>query len=620
MLHHNFRRMLRRLPLFLCIFLLSSCAAQKKSVSRYQDRDSSPLYSKQGQAETSKSLPVLKNAEPGKYGAGQEKTGNADKTAMGPGEILPALTLVDDRIIAYENKLQALVDFSAEALRVPLDVEQQEKIAACQRQIQNILADYNALHENFLKESSGRLVEISLTDQLVSVERKDIGFLESDCQQIIQTNQQSGAWITGTKYRLIEEKEKEIAQAMARKDYLPVIDIYEQLPMENRQDLSIETTYDYGKALLHTGSAKKAELVFLDLLERIRRESQVKREFHLMKLIADINFGMEEYNKAFERYVDIINRYAGLGGNVEWARKQQSVIGSRGRKGTEVRSYAELMLAYLTYNAERDGYNVIMLARNFMGSYPDSVQYPVAERILRESGDRAEAWFAGIVHHINSLMVEKKHEEGLMLIEQLSRLNLLPEKREQLRLLTDELVSAQSEEVETRRQAREKELQEIWNQGQAHLRAKEYDKAIEVFTLLAQDTAYGDRALMQMKEAVQLAAQENRKTAGDLFVQAKRTKDLEKKTELLLASRELLLSILVKYPQSDLVEKAKKNLSQIEEELMAIDPALLPAMTNKYPSGSLQPESVMPPAQDFSTMRENGQVDSSMYTGKELQE
>ena len=50
---------------------------------------------------------------------------------------------------------------------------------------------------------------------------------------------------------------------------------------------------------------------------------------------------------------------------------------------------------------------------------------------------------------------------------------------------------------------------------------------------------------------------------------------MDARVKLLFESRELLNNILVKYPQSELGDKVKRNLMRIEEEIMAIDPSLL---------------------------------------------
>ena len=89
---------------------------------------------------------------------------------------------------------------------------------------------------------------------------------------------------------------------------------------------------------------------------------------------------------------------------------------------------------------------------------------------------------------------------------------------------------------------------------------------------------------MQIEEASQLAVQENRRKAAELFVRANRTTDLGTKIELLLQSRQLLQNILANYPQSYLLDKVKRNMSRIEEEISAIDPALL----NSTASGQSQ--------------------------------
>ncbi|MDH3328302.1 MAG: hypothetical protein OEM01_03640 [Desulfobulbaceae bacterium] len=606
--------------LFFCIgvFLLGGCAVQKKTVDSYQEKPSQPSQAEQVQPASSKSLPVVENVPQQSYG--YEKTKPQEvRIETTSGGILPSLTLVDDRIIAYEAKLQAWDEFSKKTSTINLEEEQQQKIAACQLRIQNILSGYNELHETLLKASSGNGGAISSADQLAPVEREDIAFLESECQQIIKINQQSDSWITGTRSRLLEEKEKEIGEAMSRKDYVQVVALYEQLPSEDNQNVSIETINHYGQALLRTGNAQQAGMVLQNLLSRIRQESRVEQEFNIMKLIADINFGQEDYNRAFERYVDIINRYAGLGDNVEWARLQQSVIASRSEKRTEVKFFAELLMSYLAYNPWKDGYKVAILARHFTDSYPESPQFAAASRIFLESRDKADAWFASVVEQIDRLRAEKKYEEGLSFIEQLPRINLMPEQQEQLRTLADELISAQFEAAEIMRQALQKELEETWNTGLAHLRAKEYDEAITVFSSLL-ETTYGERARMQVDEAILLAAQENRRKAAELFVRANRTTDLSTKIELLLESRELLRNILIKYPQSDLVDKVNRNMSRIEEEITAIDPTLLDATTSGNLSGSGDSLPEQPPVENSAPDFQNGQVDSSLSTGNDLKE
>lgn len=617
MVNRKLGKMFFRLFYCISIFLAAGCAMQKKIVDSYQEKPAEPASAEHAQAASSKSLPAVNNLPPQDFGSGRIQPQETETAAASRG-ILPALTLVDDRIIAYERKLQAWREFSSEAAAGSLQTDQQEKIADCRLRIQNILSGYNELHELLLEASSGDGGELTSPDKFAAVEREDISFLESECQQLITLNRQSGSWLAKTKSRLIEEKEVEIAEAAGRNDYNAVVAVYEAVPAEDRSGFTIEATYQYGRALLRTGKARQAGQVLQDLLAGIRRESRIQHEFEIMKTVADIYFGLEDYSRAFERYADIVNRYQGFGDKVEWAHQQQSLISARDEKRTEVKSFADLLLSYLTYNPVNDGYKVAILARNFTENYPDSPLSATASRMFMESRDKADAWFTGVLSRIERYRAEGQYEEGLAFIEQLPRINLLPEKQDRLRILTDEMIAARFETAETMRMEKEKELEETWNTALAHLRDREYEAAIEGFSMLL-ESPYGERARMQIEEASQLAVQENRRQAAELFVRANRATDLNTKIELLLESRRLLLNILEKYPRSELVDKVKRNLNRIEEEIAVIDPNLLSAAgTGNFPGENISAPDQLP-ADNTPPVSEDGQ-ESSPQTGDDPKE
>ena len=440
--------------------------------------------------------------------------------------------------------------------------------------IRDRLNGYNDLHRILIGESSGQAVDVSVIERFIAAERLDIGFMESDCQQIITADRQTGGWIAGTMDRLLAEKEREIQERMASGEFQQVIELYGLLPLKEGQSPAYQTTYSYGQALLKSGREGEAAEVFRGLLVNLREQGHVEREFRLMQLVADIQFGIQNYDKAFERYIDIINRYAGLGENIDWARKQQSVISARNSRGIEVRNFAELMRNYLTYNPDRDGFKVFLQANRFLTDFPDSGVAPKVNHILYESRDRAETWFALVLQRINVLKGEKKYQEALQVIEQLPMDEMPEDKKELLKTLSDELIAAGYQEAEAKRLADEETMQETWNRGYEHLRAKEYDRAIEVFSTLL-DTTYAGRANDKIVEASQLAAQEDRRMAAEYFVESGKTNDVNSRIALLFKSRQLLLGILEKYPQSGLLDKTEKNLERIEDEIRSIDPDLL---------------------------------------------
>jgi outer membrane protein assembly factor BamD (BamD/ComL family) len=113
-------------------------------------------------------------------------------------------------------------------------------------------------------------------------------------------------------------------------------------------------------------------------------------------------------------------------------------------------------------------------------------------------------------------------------------------------------------------------LQGEYDKGMALLQAKEYDQALERFNRL-RHTALDAKAQPMITEASTQAGQAVRQKAAELFVRASNSRDSEEKRRLLLSSRDLLQSILTKYPQSGLTDKVQRNLARIDADLRGLD-------------------------------------------------
>ncbi len=566
-----FRQRLFVSTLVLSALLLVSCGG-RGNVSPYSGSPDTPSVRRQGTVTAAKTLPPMGNVR-----AGSDLVGTPRGHVSGgySEALLPVLTMVADRIAAYEDKMQAWdAAFSGETETILLDDDLQARVASCRSRLREILDGYNQLHEDLISESIDSVRDAAVPEQVYSVERADIDFLESECQIVLANTHTSGSWLVDNQARLADETEQAIRDALAAGEYQEVVRLYEAFPGDRVELLSFESRNAYGLALLRTGRESEAGTYLQDLLRTVRQEDTISREFQLMRLIADIQFGLEEYPAAFNRYVDIINRYAGFGDVVDWARSQQEMISARTSRRVEVKSYSDLMRAWLVYDPARDGYKPALLAQRFVRSFPDSMVLSTVNRILLESRDRADAWFAGIVQRLDQLENEKKYSEAVRLIEKLPVLDMPDERREYVRSRADELISAQFREAEHERLAREATLQETWEKGQQFLRTREYDQAIEVLTGLL-GTDYDKMARDQINEAANLAARENRRRAAELFVRSGRVKDRDARVRLLFESRQLLENILARYPQSDLVDKVRKNLDRIEREIRSIDPELL---------------------------------------------
>ena len=544
------------------LLMLSGCVAQKQVVDPYSARQQRDDISVRqgGDIINGKIVPLDK----------QEPVALPVKDLL-----MPTLTLINDRIYAYEQKMAALRDLQEKTESLSPSQETLNAMSDCRAQLQNVLVEYNALNQRLLEKTDLQAAQLLAADSLLQISEKDIDYLESSCQNLMAIPLVSSQQLPA-QTRSLHMEEQLLKAAAAVDDYAQVISHYEQLPLESGQVPSFDTTFLYGQALLKTSREPEARKVFADLLSVIRKQDQAQWEFRLMQLIGDLEFGLEIFDSAKNRYRELTGIYEKLSNENEWALQQLSALDRNVYQSDEVRSYAQLLKAYLGYNPDRDGFGVVEQAQKYIAKYPYSPVASNADLVLEKAKKEADAWLKSVLARIDKLVEEKKFQEALLLVERVPRDILPVEKQEMLRRKSEQLLTAESISIETTRLVQEQELQEEWNQGMLLLEAREYDQAIEVFTSLMA-SSYAGKARERIDEAAKLAASEDRQRAAEIFMRANRTGDQESKIKLLFASRKLLQDILIKYPQSGLSDKVNRNLLRIEEEINRIDPTLLTA-------------------------------------------
>jgi len=491
--------------------------------------------------------------------------------------LMPTLTLINDRIYAYEQKLEALRQLQEQSAATVPSQETLNLMSECRVQLQDILVEYNALHQRLLKKTDLSAAQLLAGESLLNLTERDITYLESDCLSLFNekpVTPQQAVTRSGTLFA----SEQQLRNYSVSGEFDKVISLYEQLPLQVGQQPSFDTTFLYGQALLKSRREAEARKVFTDLLKTIRQNDQAQWEFRLMQLIGDLEFGLEIYDGARGRYSELVDVYDDLGAKNEWAKQQLSALDRNVYQTEEVSAYARLLISYLSYNPDRDGYDVVKRAQEYRAKYPYSPVSSNADILLELAKREADLWLESLLVRIDGLVEEKKFQEALLLIERVPQ-NILPaDKQEMLRRKNEQLLTAESISIETGRLVQEQELQEQWNNAMLKFEAGEYDQAIEDFTALLA-SSYQQKAQERIDEAARLAAVRDRQLAAEIFMRATRTTDTESKVKLLFASRKLLQEILIKYPQSGLTDKVNRNISRIEEEINAIDPTLLTSPT-----------------------------------------
>ncbi len=558
-------------PVLLATTVFSGgCVADKQMIPPYQGRAQREAAMQQPGYEHEQPVveePVPAGRTPESPAPGLQITADDDL-------LLPLLTHINERIFFYEQKLAAWKPPTGQEV-VPGSTEPSSASEDCRRRMEGILSQYNALHRQILQKDSITTGDLLKGETLLNLEKQDFQFLESDCN-VSAAVEQAADRSQSTEQALSGRKAQEISEAYAAGDYEKTIREYENLLGETFRDPPYEVSLAYGKALVKTGRESDGRKVLKDLLARIRRNDQALWEFQLMQLIGDLDFALGTYDSARSQYDEIVNIYKELSEKNNWAKEQLSALNVADEQSEEVKAYSELLRSYLAYNPNRDGFTVVQKAETFVDTYPYSLVASSADHLVTISRKKAEQWYQNLLQQVNDLAAKEKYQEALLVLERVPRTILPLEKQQELAAKATELTTTEAITRETRQLAQEQQLQEDWNAGMTFLERKEYDQAIEAFNKLL-DSSYGDRARARIDEAANLAAQEDRKRAAELFVRSNRTSDLESRKRLLLSSRQLLQDILIKYPQSDLVNKVQRNLQRIDKEINAIDPSLLSA-------------------------------------------
>lgn len=125
----------------------------------------------------------------------------------------------------------------------------------------------------------------------------------------------------------------------------------------------------------------------------------------------------------------------------------------------------------------------------------------------------------------------------------------------------------------------EPELLEAWNKAGALFDAGKYEETIVELAVLV-NTSYSAVAKEKILKAQTEVAKQLRTQAAGLFVKARKSDVSAQKKKLLEESWALLNKIVTTYPEIAIIDKVKQNLSQIEEQLEELDPALLHHLRN----------------------------------------
>lgn len=490
--------------------------------------------------------------------------------------LLPVLTHVNERILTYEKKLHLIEELELKLIGLDGSGRMEGIISDCRFQVQSILQRYSDLHQQLLNQHTVGIEDLIKGETILNLWEDDFRFLASECSVLVTHADDKDKIVFPIDNELLNQKIQVITNAYNQRAYWQVVDEYSRLAAVHGVPLPDDITFLYGQSLIKIGQGADAAKILQGLLARVHTPEGAKWEYQLIQLIADIEFAHGNFRKAEQFYDKIVDAYHGLKIKNQWAAQQLSNLQVADEKYEEVRAYTDFLRRYLAYSPERDGFTVVQKAEAFTSRFPHSTVTSSVDFLKNSATEQAEQWYQQLIMQITTLAGEGNYQEALLSIERVPRMIITLEKQRELAALADKIRGEKSLTRAARQLEDKLLIQESWNEGITHLDSGRYDQAIESFSKLL-TTSAAERAREKINATANHAAREDRRRAAELFIRANRTHDMESRKKLLLSSRQLLQDILIKYPQADVADKAKQNLSRIEQEIYNIDPGLLSA-------------------------------------------
>ncbi len=482
---------------------------------------------------------------------------------------------VNRRILEYEQKFGIWKERDAQSLVTSLDPQQTQTMVDCFRDLQRLLTGYQSLREQLLGKNSGQPA-LSTAD-IIELQKKDIEFLDGVCGKLLSTAGSAGLMVPDGAGPA-SGVEGVIASHYKNQAYEDVVQVWSQIPAQQREQLGRETNLRYADALLYLDQPAKAAEIYQKIVDEMSDPAQQPTDLlSLRKKLADLYTASGNFFDAQTQYEKLTAEYQKGTAAQEWTRLQLLML-ERSMKGSpELTDYSELLRAYLSYIPQVDGYSVVWKAEEFLQQYPYSPVSSNVDVIKEQSMSDAEAWFTAVLAEADRLAEEKQFQQALDMLQLVPAQNLAPARHEQLKQRLDELILAEAVDRETAKIEQMQGLQRTWNEALALAESGDLDEAIVLLRGL-QDTEFAARADEKIAEISEQAARTMRRTAADLFVRSTKTDDIQSRKDMLVESRRVLKDILLKYPEVDISDKVKGNISMVEKKMNELDPMLLPAI------------------------------------------
>jgi len=499
------------------------------------------------------------------------------------------IEFVQHRLIIYENKLERWLEIPGMIPTEPLAEEIISLEAVCLQKLESILNGYSQLMERMQQDKAFYYDAVPVAGPK-EMQQLDIAFLESRCNEflVMDFTEDSEPMPSAEPELSFAAAQEIIADLVKQKKYHEALLAYESLSSDfPGRDLSLATLINYGRALQYTGQVEAAARHYKSILVS---GDLVIEPLTIQRQIADFLLASADPDAAEFYYNSMILEHQAISAEETWAREQLAFLRSVDPESEDMTAYMKLLREFQTYDYKMHAPRLNDLIDNFTSEHAGSPIAVSALRLRAFAIDQLKSWFGRQLVKIDALVEEKEFSAAADMLKEISGYSLPAELQAVLQRTFYDVAQVEIQEQETQRRIKELELSEQWDAAVNLLDSQQYDIAISAFESFF-GTEYEEKAKLKIVEAADQAAGRMRKEAASLFIRAGKTPDLDQKKGLLLESHRLLTEILVKYPQTELLDKVEQNISILEEQIERLDPELLQELHRENSAaGTVEPD------------------------------
>lgn len=394
----------------------------------------------------------------------------------------------------------------------------------------------------------------------------DFDYQESGCIDLFQAQVNKSSVKKGTADD-VESLGEAVLDAVNKGKYQEALDAFGEIERIGRP-ISVAVRQAYAVALLRTNKVDIA----LTELQKILVENGVFDTWAARLQVADLLLVTGKHEEAVKEYELLIADFDIHAKERKWVKEQLALVeGEKDLHREERAIYGEALRAYLTFDGKRIPGELKMWVARLEYKYPRSNFTDRARQLLSRVENESRGWISDKMRGVDALVEARQYKGAYAMLNDLLGQDLPAEMVEIVRKALDDVAVIELRALEELRSHTEQMLQDRWREAEHLFDSEQFDAAIIVFSTLF-GTGYDVDARVKMSDAASLAAVKLRREGADLFFKAGQTADVEQKKELLYKSRQLLQTILDKYPYVDLVDKVTRNLQIIDEQLRVVDP------------------------------------------------